>query len=119
MLSWVAAYETAWRNRDAQAVPKLFTPNIEYRRSPYTEPVTGHVDVEDLWTEDDETFTMTAEPVAVEGVDAVVRVVVRYGTPVRQEYTDLWVLRFAPDGRVASFEEWAYWPGAPYTTGGD
>ena len=30
-----------------------------------------------------------------------------------QEYRDLWILRFAADGRVADFEEWAYWPGKP------
>ena len=50
---------------------------------------------------------MTAEPVAVEGRDAVVRLEVRYRDPVAQEYRDLWVLRFAPDGRVEDFEEWA------------
>ena len=32
-----------------------------------------------------------------------------------QEYRDLWVLRFAADGRVEHFEEWAYWPDKPYT----
>ena len=58
---------------------------------------------------------MTAQPVAVEGDVAVVRVEVRYGDPVRQEYRDLWVLRFAGDGRVEDFEEWAYWPGLPYS----
>ena len=58
---------------------------------------------------------MSAEPVAVEDVDAVVRVLVRYGEPVTQEYRDLWVLRFAADGRVEHFEEWAYWPDKPYT----
>jgi hypothetical protein len=59
---------------------------------------------------------VAAEPVAVEGRHAVVRLEVRYGDPAPQEYRDLWVLRFAPDGRVEEFEEWAYWPGKPYTT---
>jgi hypothetical protein len=27
------------------------------------------------------------------------------------------VLRFAADGRVEDFEEWAYWPGKPYSAG--
>jgi hypothetical protein len=64
-----------------------------------------------LWLRDQgETFTVRAEPVAVEGRDAVVRLRVRYGDPVRQEYCDLWVLRFAAAGRVEYFEEW-YWPG--------
>jgi len=62
---------------------------------------------------------MTAEPVAVEGDAAVVRVEVRYGEPVSQEYRDLWLLRFADDSRVSEFEEWAYWPGKSYTADGD
>lgn len=43
------------------------------------------------------------------------RVRVRYGDPVTQEYADLWVLRFAADGRCAEFEEWAYWPGKSWS----
>ena len=44
---------------------------------------------------------------------------VSYGEPVTQEYRDLWVLRFADDGRVAAYEEWPYWPGKPYFAAGD
>jgi hypothetical protein len=58
---------------------------------------------------------LDAEPVAMEGRAAVVRVEKRYGEPPHQEYRDLWVLRFADDGRVSDFEEWAYWPGKPYS----
>ena len=57
----------------------------------------------------------SAEPVAVEGDAAVVRVSVNYGGDSPQEYTDLWVMHFAADGRVDDFEEWAYWPDKPYT----
>ena len=59
-------------------------------------------------------FTLRASVVAVDGRDAVVRAEVRYGDPLRQEYRDLWVLRFDADGRVEDFEEWAYWPGRPF-----
>jgi hypothetical protein len=51
----------------------------------------------------DEVFHMTSEAVAVEGDTAVVRVEVRYGTPAGQEYRDLWIMRFAEDGRCSSF----------------
>lgn len=79
-------------------------------------PRSGHAAIRAFWLDDeDETFTVRAEPVAVEGRDAVVRLEVRYGDPVHQEYRDLWVLRFAADGRVEDFEEWAYWPGKPYS----
>lgn len=56
--------------------------------------------------------------VAVDGDTGVARVVVRYGDPLRQEYTDLWVVRFASDGRAREFEEWPFWPGASWSAGG-
>ena len=36
-----------------------------------------------------------------------------------EEYRDLWVIRFAGDGRCAWFEEWPYWPEKPYAESGD
>ena len=113
VMRWVRAYEEGWRSEDRTAVERLFTENAQYLRSPYASPLEAHPAIRDFWVDDDEdgsVFTMTAEPVAVEGSTAVVRVEVRYGEPVTQEYRDLWVLRFAADGRVEHFEEWAYWP---------
>ena len=117
-MEWVRGYERAWREGDVTAVDRLFTEDARYRRSPYEASEVGHAAIRAFWREDDgETFTVTAEPVAVEGRDAVVRLEVRYGGPTTQEYRDLWVLRFADDGRVEDFEEWAYWPGKSYTAG--
>jgi hypothetical protein len=114
-MAWVDGYERAWRARDPGAVERLFTEGAHYRRSPYERSEVGHAAIRGLWLDDvGSQFTMRAEPVAVEGRDAVVRLEVRYGEPVHQEYRDLWVLRFAEDGRVEDFEEWAYWPGKPY-----
>ncbi|HEY8717108.1 nuclear transport factor 2 family protein [Pengzhenrongella sp.] len=118
-MAWVTRYEDAWRANDADAVETLFTPDASYRRSPYLPPEVGHGQIRAIWCDDGETFTMRAEPVAVEDRSAVVRLLVRYGDPVRQEYKDLWVLRFAPDGRVADFEEWPYEPGQPDAAAGD
>jgi ketosteroid isomerase-like protein len=120
VMRWVAGYERAWRDGDLNAVAELFTEDARYRPSPYEEAEVGHAAIRAFWLDDEgETFTVRAEPVAVEGHDAVVRLEVRYGDPVRQEYRDLWVLRFAGDGRVEDFEEWAYWPGKPYSAASD
>ena len=120
VMRWVARYERAWRDRDLGAVEELFTDNVHYKRSPYEEPEIGHAAIKSFWLDDDDdVFTMSASPVAVDGRDAVVRAEVRYGEPVRQEYRDLWVLRFDEDGRVDDFEEWAYWPGKPFAAGGE
>jgi hypothetical protein len=114
-MRWVEGYERAWRDGDADAVARLFTEDVRYRTSPYEPSLVGLDAVRGIWLDDEgETFTVAAEPVAVEGRRAVVRVEVRYGEPLRQEYRDLWVLHFAADGRVDDFEEWAYWPGRPY-----
>ncbi len=117
VMQWVADYERAWREGDVAGVARLFTESASYRTSPYAEPKVGHAEIQAFWLDDEgRTFTMTAEPVAVEGANAVVRLEVGYRDPVAQQYRDLWVLRFAPDGRVEHFEEWAYWPGKPFTS---
>jgi ketosteroid isomerase-like protein len=120
VMRWVAAYERAWRDGDLAAVAALFTEEAAYRPSPYEEAEVGHAAIRAFWQDDeDQVFTVRAEPVAVEGRAAVVRLEVRYGDPVRQEYRDLWLLRFAEDGRVEDFEECAYWPGKPHSAGAD
>jgi ketosteroid isomerase-like protein len=116
VMRWVDGYVAAWRAEDPEGVERLFTEDARYRRSPYEESEVGHDAIKAFWLDDaGEVFTAVAEPVAVEGRQAVVRVEVRYGEPVDQEYRDLWVLEFAGDGRVRDFEEWAYWPDKPYS----
>ncbi len=120
VMAWVAAYEQVWREGDLDGVASLFSEDVRYLTSPYAEPLVGLDAVRASWLDDEgQTFTAAAEPVAVEGNWAVVRVLVRYGDPVRQEYTDLWVLEFADDGRVSLFEEWPYWPDKPSVADGD
>ena len=115
-MQWVAAYERGWRSADADAVADLFTENARYLLSPYADPSIGHGQIRAFWRDDEgRSFTVSAEPVAVEGRHAVVRLEVRYLEPRPQEYRDLWILRFADDGRVEHFEEWAYWPDKAYT----
>jgi ketosteroid isomerase-like protein len=120
VMRWVADYERGWRDGDLGAVSRLFTEDAHYRKSPYEPDVVGQDGIREFWAEDAGlVFTVRASPVAVQGRAAVVRLLVDYETPVRQEYRDLWVLRFAPDGRVEDFEEWAYFPGQPYTAAAD
>lgn len=117
--AWVAAYEQAWRSPGTDALAGIFTPDASYRQGPYVEPVVGLPAIARMWEETrdgpDEVFTMTSEVVAVDGDVGVVRAEVRYGDPVDQEYRDLWIMRFAPDGRCRAYEEWPFWPGQPFT----
>ena len=116
VMAWVQGYIDGWRNEDKSAVKRLFTEDVRYRTGPYEESLVGHPPLEEFWLDDaGRTFTAKPELVAVDGQQAVVFVEVAYGDPVEQEYRDLWLLRFADDGRVDDYEEWAYWPGKPYT----
>jgi ketosteroid isomerase-like protein len=116
---WVAGYELAWRTPGTDGLAALFTPDATYLHSPYEEPIVGIHAISKMWDDDcdgpDEVFTLSREIVAVEGDTAVVQAEVRYGEPIRQEYRDLWLIRFDVDGRCSQFEEWPYWPGHPYS----
>jgi ketosteroid isomerase-like protein len=116
---WISGYESAWRTPGTEYLAALFADGASYLQSPYAKPIVGHSAIADMWeTERDgpgEVFTIETEIVAVDGDTAVVHAQVRYGDPVRQEYRDLWVLRFDDAGLCAWFEEWAYWPGLGWT----
>lgn len=116
---WVEHYERAWRAQDVDDLNRLFTENARYLRSPYdAEPLEGLDAIRGFWL-DDTPFEMTATVIAADGANAVVRVHVQYTGDKPQEYRDLWVITFAPDGRAEVFEEWAYWPDKPYTVSGE
>ena len=117
MLEWIDRYEGAWRDPETESLRELFTEDATYRMSPYEEPYSGRAAIAEMWEAEregpDEVFEMTSEVVAVEGDTAVARIEVTYGDPTDREYRDLWVMRFADDGRCSEFEEWPFWPGQP------
>ena len=122
-MRWLAAYEEAWRRPGTSRLNELFAENATYSLSPYEPPFEGLSAISEMWEAEregpDEAFTMTTAVVAAEKEVAVVRVDVAYGEPVRQEYRDLWIVRFGPDGRCVAFEEWPFWPGKARTPSGE
>lgn len=116
---WIAKYERAWRQPGTDALTGLFTTDATYRQAPFQEPVVGLPAIGRMWeverTGPDEAFELTSAVVAVDGDTAVVRAEVQYGTPTHQQYRDLWIVQFAPDGRCRAFEEWPFWPDKPYS----
>lgn len=114
LAAWVEGYEAAWRSPGTDRLADLFAEDATYRPAPYSEPWTGLAAIREMWEAErdgpDEVFTLSYEIVAAEGDTGVVRVEVRYGEPVTQEYRDLWVVRLDGDGRCVAFEEWPFWP---------
>lgn len=113
---WVADYERAWRTPGTEPLSELFTPDVRYLPSPWAHPIEGLASLALFWDAErkgpDEEFVMASEVVAVDDATAVVRVLVEYGAP-DSRWRDLWVLRFADDGRCSSFEEWPFSPSQP------
>ena len=112
---WVAGYARLWRTPGTDHLGDLFDPNVTSLPSPWAQPVEGLDAVARFWESErdgaDEDFTMSSDVLAVDGDTAVVRVSVDYADGGR--WRDLWVLRFAPDGRCATFEEWPFAPEQP------
>jgi SnoaL-like domain len=115
--AWVERYERAWRTAGTDDLDALFTVDATYRMGPFQEPHRGLDAIRNLWDAErsgpDEEFEMDFEVVTVEDPRAVVRLEVRYGQPRPQLFRDLWILRFAADGRCSAFEEWPFSPGRP------
>jgi SnoaL-like domain len=113
--TWIGAYERAWRTAGSDPLSGLFTEDASYRMSPYEDAAHGLASIAALWERErvgpDEEFEMSSEIVAIEGDTAVARIEVTYASG--EEYRDLWIVRFAGDGRCREFEEWPYWPGQP------
>src|SRR5262245_7300360 len=115
--SWVTAYERAWHSAGTAALATIFTDDAVYRKAPYDEPAKGLPAIRTQGERDaprpDEDFSMAADTVAIDDDTAVVRVEVTYGDPLDTEFRDLWVIRFASDGRAREFEEWPFSPDIP------
>jgi ketosteroid isomerase-like protein len=114
---WVVAYERAWRSPGVDQLAELFTDDTTYLASPWRDPIGGRDALAEFWDAErdgpDEEFALRHRIVAVdeERRTAVVRVEVDYGSGSR--WRDLWVIRFATDGRCAAFEEWPFSPRQP------
>ena len=110
---WIAGYERAWREPGTDRLAELFGVDATYSTAPYEEPHRGLEAIAAMWEEErtpGEQFTIESEIVAVEGDTGVVRVLVEYERPRRQQYRDLWIVRIDEVRRCTHFEEWPFWP---------
>jgi len=105
--NWIAAYRTAWESNAPDDIRALFTENASYRTKPHAEPWVGHDGIVAGWREaadepGDATFDWHL--VAETGDLAFVEGVTRYRDD--EDYSNLWIIEFAPDGRATGFTEW-------------
>jgi ketosteroid isomerase-like protein len=106
---WLDSYVEAWRTYDAEAIGALFTDEAVYAYTPVGEPVRGRDAIVAGWLSDrDEPGSWQASyrPLVVEDDRAVAVGQTTYANG--RTFENLYVLRFAEDGRCAELTEW-YW----------
>ena len=109
MLSeWVEGYVRAWESNDPDDIEALFTEDARYLTEPYAKPWSGRETIVRKWLEHrdepgDATFSW--EPLVETPEIGVLQGRTVYRDPPRS-YANLWVIRFAGDGRCSEFTEW-------------
>lgn len=105
---WVRGYLTAWNSNTPDDITRLFTEDARYYTEPHAEPWQGHDSIVRGWLENKDSpgdTTFDYRVIAINGDLAMVKGEVVYKDP-RKEYSNLWEIRFASDGRVREFVEW-------------
>ncbi|TDE57168.1 nuclear transport factor 2 family protein [Nonomuraea mesophila] len=104
--SWIEGYVRAWNSNDPDDIAALFTENAVYYAEPYSSPWQGRDAIVSEWlARQDKPGEATFEwhPVCVTDEVSVVQGVTTYPD---KTYSNLWVIRFVPDGRCREFTEW-------------
>jgi hypothetical protein len=104
---WMQGYLQAWSSNDPDQISALFTVDAEYYTDPFGPPWRGRDEIVDGWLEnadEPDGFSFEWSPLVITPELSIVQGVTRYTNgPV---YSNLWIIRFAPDGTAREFVEW-------------
>ena len=106
--AWMDGYLRAWSSNETADIEALFTPDAIYRPTPHSEGWRGRDAIVAGWLDrkdDPGTWSFEHTILAVEGDVAVVQGRTVYSDPPL-DYSNLWVLRFEPDGQCREYVEW-------------
>jgi uncharacterized protein (TIGR02246 family) len=113
---WIAAYRRAWETDSPDDVAALFTEDAVYSPFPWPRGARqwqgrdtivskwiGRGDSKIGWRFDHRILAVEGDTAVIEGWTAYDR---GEGEPWDEEYANVWLVRFAPDGRASEFAEW-------------
>lgn len=104
----MASYVRAWESNEPAAIAALFTEDARYYTAPFREPWRGREAIVGGWLDrrdEPDGWSFERDAPTVAGDLGFVRGRTRYADPPTT-YSNLWVVRLAPDGRCAEFTEW-------------
>lgn len=105
--AWLDDYVAAWRTNDPERIGALFAEGATYAYHPWDQPLRGREAIVADWLKEPDapgTWEASYRPLMIDGD--------RAAATGRTDYTDgksywnLFLLRFAPDGRCCEFVEW-------------
>ena len=109
---WLDHYQAAWRTDDPAQIGALFTDEATYTTLPFREPKRGRDAIVAWWVSQGDSqnqWRFESERLVVEGENGVVQGLTTYPAhddEPEEVYSNIWVIRLAPDGRATSFAEW-------------
>ncbi|WP_143340685.1 nuclear transport factor 2 family protein [Demequina sp. NBRC 110057] len=103
---WLEAYVRAWETKAEGDIRAIFTDDAEYWFRPNdAEPVRGIDAMIESWREPEPTEPVHDLAVLIENDElGIIKGTVSY--PGHADYTNLWEVWFASDGRARKFVEW-------------
>jgi SnoaL-like domain len=113
VVGWLDRYIDVWKAGSHSRVAELFSDDAAYYTDPFREPRRGLAEIEEYWRESGDppdAFDAEYTPLAVTADLAVVTGFSRYFNDTRSHvdktYANIFVLRFAADGRCSEYREW-------------
>jgi uncharacterized protein (TIGR02246 family) len=110
--TWLAGYERAWEERDADQAVALFTPDAVYHEAPFDPPMAGADAIRSYWetvTAGQRNVDFRYEITAVDGQTGIARWHATFtvaSTGARVELDGVFELAFGSDGRCRELREW-------------
>lgn len=112
--AWLDRYVAAWKSYDPIAIGDLFAEDAAYRYHPEDDPVRGRAAIVEDWLRDrdePDTYDGRYEPLAIDATNGnhVASGWSRYYTSagdLRDEYWNVFLVRFDDAGRASDFTEW-------------
>ena len=113
---WIEAYRKAWKSDDPQDIAALFTEDATYSPFPWPREKNrweGRDTIVQRWIGHGDSklnWRFEHDILAVDGDTAVIQGWTDYdrgdGEPWKEAYANIWLVRFADDGRAREFAEW-------------